>query len=449
MAAVVEIPNLQGETQKGRFLCWAAAAVTAIRTLRANQPAANPPAATDKDFREQWDLSIYNVADGSFDAFGRDFDVSTLKSRDLPAAQARIDMLRNGPCKVDASGFGVCDRPGFPILLDHEFDVTPEGKPLTFCDLTLLMKANRPVVFEWRFLEPGMSPFGDPLGPGGDHFMVVVGTRDDRGFPEVRIWDPWPQEFGAPNKADHLRWIPYAEYARPISDHGSDRPRHGVDRYDIRPPGAPRTPGLGQPCNVSTEIPSVSPSRQPVEKLLQGYAAKSAATREGNTPAPNARYRPLPVFSLTQRALADAGAIAPRVVEPGAFASVEPVEDAAGNLVDANLVVNDGESSRRAGYMNLAIARRLYDALERHAADPEQVQPASRNDYFILAIPERREFFLAFRHPQDDSLQLVAIEDEEPLATKAGLARCATAVFPRIARDIAAQRERFKQLKQP
>lgn len=431
------IPATLAESQKGRFMCWAAVSMTAHRIVRKNEGIR--PGLIDPDQRL---LGLYNLAQDTTELFGNPFDTTRLTSEKVNAHKEELEAI-DGDCPATGESLGHCDLSGTPILLDLSSERTADGEPLDFCQLRALMEAQRPVIFEWRGLKARTdSTTGRKLGAEGDHYLAVLGTRVESGTPEVLVWDPWVPRFSVA-ETQHLQWIPYTEFANPAADHGVVGEKHGVDYFQIRRKGRRKTP-LPSQCDVAV------PTSQPIASIplpIDGIRREFLPDNVGRTmrsagfPAlkPGQRYGfSFPIVALTSAQIVARAASPPRSLGSESATVLTIVEDAAGKFDAVRTVLHGEKGWERRGYVSAAVAAALVEARKTHHARRREPRPASLADYYMVSIPSRRAFFVAYDDRQTGETMLIPIADQPEIGATAGKAQRARDLLLRIATDIEA-----------
>jgi hypothetical protein len=392
----------------------------------------------------QWLLSIYNTAHDEHEAFGTGFNLSRLKTSNINAPGPRqtiLHELETGSCLETAEHFGECDHTGNPILQDLAFRPPTTGKPLGFCDLRALMIENRPVVFEWKSLVAALDQHtGQPKGPEGDHYMVVVGTRVVGGNADVFIWDPWAK---SDLPEDHLQWIRYNEYAFPGTEHGIVGPTHGRDYFQIRALGRRQTK-LPETCDViiPPPVPFV-PVVQPVSVLQHDLLPENLqhTLPPGQLPTLERGQRfgtAFPIVALTSAQIVGSVADPARVRGHDASSALVTVMDANGHTNTFFSVVHDRRGWRLGGYVNNGVARQLTEARQTHWDSEREARPRSLSDYYMLSVPSRRTFFAAYEDPRTHETMFVPISDDPAIGAVTGKSQRARDLLLRMATDIEA-----------
>ncbi len=435
LAQEVVIPASLAEAQHGKFMCWAAASMTAYKIVVANE-GIGPNLITPT----QRLLGIYNVAHDEQEAFGPSFNITALTTGDIRAAGARrtiLRNLRNRTCPPNATALGQCDHTGVPILQDLESTATAASKPLRFCQIRALMTAQRPVIFQWKGLvAPVQSANGRKKGPEGDHYMVILGARVRLGVPEVRVWDPW-------GKTQHLQWIPYTEYAQPSVAHGVPGEKHGVDYYQIRRPGRPQT-SLPTRCDVN--IPVLAPvvlAPRPLDEIRRDFLPANIrqTLQSAQLPPLEAGQRygyAFPIVALTSAQIVAGSDDPSRLIRSESAAVLVAVEDASGRFETLYSVLHDRQGWQRRGYVGSGVAAQLAETRKAHFdREPEQ-RPRAISDYYMLSIPSRRTFFAAYQDPRSNETMLVPVADDPAIGAYAGKSQPARDLLLRMATDIEA-----------
>jgi len=426
------------ESQKGEFLCWAAASMTAYRIVRHHE-------GRDRGLNtpSQWLLSVYNQAHNEKAAFGAR-KINRLTTDDVSAPDplaAILNKLKSETCPKTAENFGECDDTGEPILQDLDFADPVEEKPLGFCELRALMIDKRPVVFEWRSLVAPVNPgTGQPTGPEGDHYMVVVGTRVVGGKPDVRIWDPWPK--GGP-VAGHLQWISYNEYAHPGAEHGVIGPTHGMDFFQIRRLHNDETV-LPTTCEVTIPpIVPIVPTSQPINQVQRDFLPENLRHTLPPEQLPTLERGQhfgvaFPIVGLTSAQIVRAAGNPERVRGHEASSVLLTVEDPKGRADTFVSLVHDRAGWQRAGYVNNGVGLQLAAMRKVHWEKEREARPRALSDYYMLSIPSRRTFFVAYDDPRTHETMLVPVADDAAIGAVAGKGQRASDLLLRMATDIEA-----------
>lgn len=439
IAQEIVIPASLAEPQHGKFMCWAAASITAYKIVVANE-GIGPNLITPT----QRLLGIYNVAHDEQEAFGPNFNITALTTGDIKAPGARqaiLPTLRDRTCPASAMALGQCDHTGVPILQDLKSKATAAANPLRFCQLRALMAARRPVIFQWKALvAPVDRVNGRKMGPEGDHYMVILGTRVRLGVPEVRVWDPWVQKGSS---SPHLQWITYTEYAEPAAEHGVPGEKHGIDYYQIRRLGRPET-SLPKHCNVN--IPVLAPivlAPRPLDEIQRDFlpANMRQTLQSAQLPPLEAGQRhgyAFPIVALTSAQIV-AGSVDPGLIlRSESAAALVIVENASGHFDTLYSVLRDTQGWQRRGYVSSGVAAQLAETRKAHFEKEPEQRPRALSDYYMLSIPSRRTFFAAYQDPRSRETMLVPVTDDPAIGAYAGRAQLARDLLLRIATDIEA-----------
>jgi hypothetical protein len=447
--SVVQLVDPQ--PQQAEQFCWAAVSMTALNTVNRRDGR-----SSSWILPTQWHLAAYRAAQSKQTGVFSCADYSRLSSTKV-RKKANTKALKHWSKTCVEEKSVLCNEGGLPILLDQDYDDTatrrdrractpPDpGPPPSYCDLKRQFDDGRPVVFGWNDIPEETNRRGEPLHASGNHYLVANGVRIENGVPQVLIYDPWPKQDPDPSINElekHAKWIDYEMFAHPKFDHGVEA-QYEFARLDIRRPGVARVAEAAGDCTVS--IPASLPIRlvddriEQVSRQFQPSSIANTLRSELPTLTPEQRFGiPFALVVLNESSIVRVRGDATALFDDMASVVMVPIQNYAGKVVDAFSAAHDVSSWRRAGYINNGVASLMVMARAVHdeRGSPE---PAAIMDYFMVSIPERRSFFVAFTLPSGTKW-LVPIADDERVKAKRWQAEKASDLLPRIAARIEEER---------